>query len=82
MMGRKTARNMQNIDNNKEYCLAVAAGKTGVHQMLCAVLELLMVGRKTARNMQSIDNNEEYCLAVAAGKPGMHQMLCVQFLSS
>jgi predicted glycosyltransferase involved in capsule biosynthesis len=44
--------------------IAVAASKPGTYQMLCTVLELLMMGGGTARNMYSIDNNKEYCITM------------------
>ena len=33
-----------------------------IPDVVCTVLELLMMGGETARNMYSIDNNKEYCI--------------------
>jgi hypothetical protein len=38
--------------------------KPGTYQMLCTVLELLMMGGETARKMYGIDSNEEYCITL------------------
>jgi len=35
-----------------------------IPDVVCTVLEFLMMGGETARNMYSIDNNEEYCITL------------------
>jgi hypothetical protein len=42
----------------------IIRSKPGTYQILCTVLELLMMGGETARNMYNIDNNKEYCVTL------------------